>query len=118
MPTNIFIYDEFNPEDMAMMQALYSCSPKSVTEHAENQYGHKSIADCGSTTIFIEGISMLGDKTIQDWSLYSGQETNTRYIDMSQQPVADPMKTKESEEISEKKKRKLKELYQSLIRLN
>ncbi len=35
MPANIFIYDEFNPEDTAMMQALYSRRPKSVTEHVE-----------------------------------------------------------------------------------
>ena len=32
---NIFLYDEFNPEDNAMLQALYSRSPKSVTEHVE-----------------------------------------------------------------------------------
>lgn len=114
MSANIFIYDEFNPEDTAMMQALYSRSPKSVTEHAEKvkeagsgkfmekfyvQYGHRSIADCGSTTIFIEGISMLGDKAIQDWPLYSGQETSTRYIDMSKQPIVDPLGTPESRQI-------------------
>lgn len=79
IPPKIFIYDEFSPEDTAMMQALYSRSPKSVAEHAEKvketgsvkfmekfyvQYGHSSIADCGSTTIFIEGISMLGAKVI------------------------------------------------------
>jgi thymidylate synthase ThyX len=110
----IFIYDEFNPEDTAMMQALYSRSPKSVEEHVEKVkssgsgkfmetfyvgYGHASIADCGSTTIFIEGVSMLGDKAIQDWQLYSGQETSTRYIDMSKQPIIDPVKTPESQEI-------------------
>ncbi len=111
---NIFIYDEFNPEDSAMMQALYSRSPKSVVEHVEKVkssgsgkfmetfyvgYGHASIADCGSTTMFIEGISMLGDKAIQDWQLYSGQETSTRYIDMSKQAIIDPLKTTQSEEI-------------------
>ncbi len=111
---NIFVYDEFNPEDTAMMQALYSRSPKSVTEHVEKVkasgsgkfmetfyvgYGHASIADCGSTTIFIEGISMLGDKAIQDWQLYSGQETSTRYIDMSKQAIIDPLKTPSSGEI-------------------
>lgn len=110
----IFIYDEFNPEDTAMMQALYSRSPKSVEEHVEKVkssgsgkfmetfyvgYGHASIADCGSTTIFIEGVSMLGDKAIQDWQLYSGQETSTRYIDMSKQAIIDPLKTPESQEI-------------------
>lgn len=113
---NIFIYDEFNPEDVAMMQALYSRSPKSVVEHVEKVkqsgsgkfmstfyvgYGHASIADCGSTTIFIEGISILGDKAIQDWQLYSGQETSTRYIDMSKQAIIDPLATPESKKIIE-----------------
>ena len=112
--TKVFIYDEFNPEDTAMMQALYSRSPKSVEEHVEKVkssgsgkfmetfyvgYGHSSIADCGSTTIFIEGISMLGDKAIQDWQLYNGQETSTRYIDMSKQAIIDPLNTNESKEI-------------------
>jgi thymidylate synthase ThyX len=109
--SNIFIYDEFNPEDVAMMQALYSRSPKSVTEHVEKVkasgsgkfmatfyvgYGHASIADCGSTTIFIENISILGDKAIQDWQLYSGQETSTRYIDMGKQEIIDPISTPDS----------------------
>jgi len=111
---NVFIYDEFSPEDMAMMQALYSRSPQSVEEHAEKVresgsgnfmekfyvgYGHSSIADCGSTTIFIEQISILADKAIQDWPLYSGQETSTRYVDMSKQPIIDPLKTEDSMEI-------------------
>ena len=111
---NIFLYDEFNPEDTAMMQALYSRSAKSVVEHVEKVkqsgsgkfmetfyvgYGHASIADCGSTTLFIEGISILGDKAIQDWQLYSGQETSTRYIDMSKQAIIDPIGTSESKAI-------------------
>ena len=101
-----FVYDEFNPQDMAMMQALYSRSAASVEEHAEKVkksgsgnfmeryyvgYGHASIADCGSTTIFIEGVSMLVAKAIQDWPLYSGQETSSRYIDMSKQAIIDPL---------------------------
>ncbi len=111
---NIFIYDEFNPEDSAMLQALYSRSPQSVTKHVEKVkqgdsgkfmetfyvgYGHASIADCGSTTIFIEGVSILGDKAIQDWQLYSGQETSTRYIDMGQQKIIDPINSPESKKI-------------------
>ena len=31
----VFLYDEFSPEDNAMLQALYSRSPKSVEEHVE-----------------------------------------------------------------------------------
>lgn len=110
----IFVYDEFGPEDSAMMQALYSRSPQSVEEHVEKVrqsgsgkfmstfyvgYGHSSIADCGSTTIFIEGISILADKIIQDWPLYSGQETSTRYIDMAKQEIVDPLGTEESSKI-------------------
>lgn len=113
----IFIYDEFSPEDNAMMQALYSRSPQSVVEHVKKVketgsgkfmerfyvgYGHASIADCGSTTIFIEGISMLGDKAVQDWPLYSGQETSTRYIDMSKQRIEDPVGTAKSRAILDK----------------
>ncbi|MGE5425770.1 MAG: FAD-dependent thymidylate synthase [Bacillota bacterium] len=110
----VFVYDEFNPEDTAMMQALYSRSPKSVEEHVEKVrqsgsgkfmstfyvgYGHASIADCGSTTIFIEGLSILADKAVQDWPLYSGQETSTRYIDMASQAIIDPLATAESKAI-------------------
>jgi hypothetical protein len=53
-------------------------------------YGHRSIGDCGSTTMFIEGVSMLVAKAIQDWPLYSGQETSTRAINFSSSP--DPVK--------------------------
>lgn len=110
----IFIIDDQNPEDLAMMQALYSRSAASVTDHLAKVksvgsgkfmesfyvgYGHESIGDCGSTTIFIEGVSILADKAIQDWPLYSGQETSTRYIDMSKQPVEDPVGTPESKAI-------------------
>ncbi len=110
----IFLYDEYGPEDVAMMQALYSRSPKSVEEHVNKVkesgsgkfmesfyvgYGHQSIADCGSTTLFMEGVSMLADKAIQDWPLYSGQETSTRYIDMSKQSLIDPIDTKASRDI-------------------
>jgi thymidylate synthase ThyX len=103
---NIFIHDDFQAEDNAMLQALYSRSAKSVEDHVDKVkaagsgkfmetfyvgYGHNSIADCGSTTLFIEGLSIIADKAIQDWPLYSGQETSTRYIDMSKQPIIDPI---------------------------
>ena len=97
-----------------MMQALYSRSASSVSEHVNKVresgsgkfmerfyvgYGHASIADCGSTTIFIEDVSMLVAKAIQDWSLYSGQETSSRYIDLSKREIRDPANTKESKKI-------------------
>jgi thymidylate synthase ThyX len=103
--------DYLSPEDVAMLQALYSRSAESVDRHLEKVaetgsgkfmdsyyvgYGHKSIADCGSTTMFIEGVSLLAAKAVQDWPLYSGQETSTRYIDMGSQPIIDPIATYDS----------------------
>jgi thymidylate synthase ThyX len=108
------VIDDLPPEDLAMLQALYSRSAQSVSVHLDKVaaggssrfmqdyvagYNHKSIADCGSTSIFIEGVSLLAAKAIQDWPLYSGQETSTRYIDMSQQPIIDPVSTSTSKEI-------------------
>jgi len=100
-----------NPEAEAMLQALHSRSTKGLKDHlkileargAENfmsnfyvGYGHKSIGDCGSATVFIEGVSMLAAKAVQDWPLYSGQESSTRYIDFASQPFINPLKTKKA----------------------
>lgn len=102
---DVFVFDEFHPEDNAMMQALYSRSPRSVTEHVDKVkqvgsgkfmenfyigYGHSSIGDCGSTTMYVENVSMLVAKAIQDNPLYSGQEASTRYLDYSKQGMVDP----------------------------
>lgn len=92
-------------EDAAMLQAMYSRSPDSVENHLAKLakagsgrfmetfyigYGHKSIGDCGEVTIFIEGVSMLVAKAVQDWMLYRGQECSTRYLDFSKQPFVNP----------------------------
>lgn len=99
------------PEAEAMLQALHSRSIGGIRSHLEVLeakgpekfmstfyvgYGHKSIGDCGSCSIFIEGVSMLAAKAIQDWPLYSGQEASTRYIDFASQPFIDPIGTHES----------------------
>ncbi len=104
--SEIFIVDDMHPEATAMAQALYSRSPQSVVNHLEKirevgyekfmdtyyvGYGHKSIGDCGSVTLFAENISILAAKAIQDWPLYKGQEASTRYLDMSKQKVLDPI---------------------------
>jgi thymidylate synthase ThyX len=93
--TKLFLIDDLDPEDLAMLQALYSRSAESVETHlgkvAKAGYNHKSIADCGSTTMFLEGVSTLAAKAVQDWPLYSGQETSTRFIDMSKQRIVDPV---------------------------
>lgn len=102
------------PEAEAMLQALHSRSIGGVESHLKTLeekgaekfmatfyvgYGHKSIGDCGSATLFIEGVSMLAAKAIQDWPLYSGQESSTRYIDFAHQPFIDPRGTTASKEI-------------------
>jgi thymidylate synthase ThyX len=104
--TKLLLVDDLDPEDLAMVQALYSRSSESAEVHLAKVketgsgkfmsrfytgYNHKSIADCGDTTFFIEGVSMLAAKAIQDWPLYSGQETSTRYIDMRKQRIVDPV---------------------------
>lgn len=104
------------PEAAAMLQALHSRSTGGLRSHlkvlaakgADNfmknfyvGYGHKSIGDCGTASIFIEGVSMLVAKAVQDWPLYSGQEASTRYVDFKTQPFRNPLGTKEGEDILE-----------------
>jgi thymidylate synthase ThyX len=105
---------EIDGQAEAMLQALHSRSTGGIKHHlkilkergAENfmeqfyvGYGHKSIGDCGSATVFVEGVSMLAAKAIQDWRLYSGQEASTRYVDFSKQVFLNPAKTKAGEDI-------------------
>lgn len=99
-------------EDACMLQALYSRDPNSVYDHLEKlkntpsgkfmdtyyvNYGHKSIGDCGISILFIENVSMLAAKAIQDWHLYNGQEVSTRYVDYCKQPFIIPSLNKEEE---------------------
>lgn len=115
--TDIYVFDDLQPEDNAMLQALYSRSPESVIKHLEKLkrvgsgkfmdqyyvgYGHQSIGDCGSTTLFIEGVSMLAAKAIQDSPLYNGQEASTRYLDMSKQPVVNPLGSPEGQAVQDR----------------
>jgi len=105
-----------NPEAEAMLQALHSRSIGGIKSHlkvlAEKGpekflstyyvgYGHKSIGDCGTCTIFIENVSMFTAKAIQDWPLYSGQEASTRYIEFAKQKFVDPIGTIKSKKILE-----------------
>lgn len=109
-----------HPEDRAMLQAMYSRSPRPVEEHLEKvrrvgsgkfmeqyyvQYSHKSIGDCGDVTICVENCSILAAKAIQDSPLYRGQEASTRYLDMAARPLVSP-----TPEIRERQERWM-ELY-------
>lgn len=102
----IFCIDDMSPEDVATLAALYSRSPCSVQTHLAKlekdgfseklvsqyyvQYNHRSIMDCGSTSLFIENVSFLAAKAIQDSPLYRGQEASTRYLDFSKQGCVTP----------------------------
>jgi len=111
---DIFVVDDQHPEDLAMLQALYSRSPMSVVKHLDKLkstgsgkfmdqfyvgYDHASIGDCGATTVFIEQVSMLVAKAVQDNPLYNGQEASTRYLDFSKQSVVDPYDAEASRNI-------------------
>lgn len=110
----VAIHDDLPPEASAMLQALYSRSAGSVEDHVQKVrergadrfmasfyvgYGHASIGDCGYTTLYIEDVSVLACKAVQDNPLFSGQETSTRYIDFSKQRVVDPLGTERSQRV-------------------
>jgi len=96
-------------EAEAMLQALHSRSVGGFFHHLKEfvkrgaerfmatiyvGYGHKSIGDCGTVTVFIEGVSMLSAKAIQDFMLYCGQESSTRYIDFLRQMFINPLRNR------------------------
>ncbi len=115
--SEVIIFDHLAPEEAAMALSLYSRDPRSVRVHLEQinkvgpqrfmgtyyvGYGHKSIGDCGSTTICHENGSMLNAKAIQNNRLYNGQEASTRYLDMSAQAVLNPLGTEQGRGIQER----------------
>jgi len=121
------------PESAAMLQALHSRSVGGIKEHLKALtekgsgafmkkyyigYNHKSIGDCGDAIVFIEGVPMFVPKSVQDWPLYSGQESSTRFIDFAKQIFANPLGTVASEELLEKLRKfylyGIKELNKSL----
>ncbi len=126
MPT-IILHNEPDAQNNAMLQALYSRSADSVVKHLEKLkasgsskfmeqfylgYGHNSIADCGVVTLYIEGVSMLCAKAIQDSPLYNGQESSSRYIDWSEQLFYNPFGLhSENSDISNKVLSRYRDFY-------
>jgi thymidylate synthase ThyX len=112
---DLTIIENYSPETVAMLQSFYSRSNKPIRERLESfgqddevkvkkalaqyyiGYGHASIGDTGSTTIFIEGVSHFVAKAIQDFHGYKGQESSTRYISYQNQPYVNPYKGLECE---------------------
>lgn len=99
--------DNLHPETRAMLQAFYSRSYMGIEERLQDLgeseekikaalkkyyvgYGHASVGELASITIFFEDVSMLAAKAIQDNPLYNGQESSTRYIDYSNQKFISP----------------------------
>lgn len=121
--------DHFEPDVQAMIIAMYSRSygpvmsrlPKTQEEEDSLRtrlekyyigYGHKSVSQLGSTTIFLEGVSQLAAKAIENHPLFNGQESSTRYIDFSSQP----MYTFDDESITQKQEI-WRELYKEAVPL-
>lgn len=127
----ITVIDNLPPEVSAMLQAEYSRNHASIRtkldfdlsgnalldaekiEKLKNAikkwyvgYGHNSIGDCGTTTIFIENVSLLAAKVIQDNNLYNGQECSTRYISFSNCDIVTPslLQEKLGEELTDHEK--------------
>ncbi len=99
-----------DPQAVAMLQAFYSRSSQGIVERLDGlgfdlekvkaalksyyvNYGHDSIAGCGSVTLFIEGVSFLAAKVIQNNPLYNGQECSSRYLDFSTTNFYTPQNT-------------------------
>ena len=100
------VTDHLDPELQAMILAKYSRSYASVMtripadeEDAKKvkaalrlvyiNYGHRSVGQLGTTTIFFEGVSMLAALALTDSKLFNGQESSTRYIPYDEQPAID-----------------------------
>jgi thymidylate synthase ThyX len=117
------------PEIMAMIQAKHSRSSlgfdnflsvlteQGVADFMRDNYvgyGDKSIGDCGWATVFIEGVSMLAPKAVQDWLLYNGQESSTRYMNFSRHPFFNPLGHAEGYAIQENWRGLYNKYYQPL----
>lgn len=126
----IIVSHELPPEANAMALAMYSRDPQSFDTHLETVkrvgpekfmsqyyvgYGHKSIGDCGTTTICAENVSMLCAKAIQQWALYNGQEASTRYIDMGKQEILNPLSSEAGQKIQDEWMRIYKYLLDVLV---
>lgn len=101
------ITDHLDPEVQAMLLAMYSRnaapiatripdSEESNQSHKEKLgkfyvgYNHKSVGQLASTTIYLEGVSQLAAKAIENTPLFNGQECSTRYLPMDTCPMYAP----------------------------
>ena len=91
----VYLEQIANQEIQARCCAMFSRShkpldeqlAKATAEQAEEfarkyvvGYGHNSINDCGAICAAIERVSMIAAKFVEDYPLFNGQESSTRYI--------------------------------------
>ena len=97
------VTDHLDPQVRAMLMAMYSRTTGSILDRLpelEDQeslsqkfgtfyvgYGHKSVGQLGNSDVYFEGVSQLAAKSLENHQLYNGQESSTRYINFSNQPM-------------------------------
>lgn len=101
----IFIPNETDPQEYAMMGAWFSRSTDTVEDMVARVsqdgatkflerfyvgYGHESIGDLVDVKIFLHGIPLYLAPLIEHYALFRGQESSTRYIDFSKQRLYGP----------------------------
>lgn len=103
---DITVDDELPPEIAATAMAMLSRNARGSTETLKKAatsnggfieryyvgYNHRSIGDCGSTSIYVNGCSLLCAKAIEDSRRFDGQESSTRYLDLGTAVPIDPIK--------------------------
>lgn len=97
-----------NQEVQARCCALFSRSHKPLDEQAATataeqagefsktyvaKHGHRSINDCAGICAAIERVSMLAAKFVEDYPLFNGQESSTRYIPFDVAPIHEVLVT-------------------------
>lgn len=101
----IFIPNEVDPQEYAMLAAWFSRSTDTVTDMVAKVteegstkflekfyvgYGHESIGDLVDVKMFIHDIPLYIAPLIEHYALFRGQESSTRYIDFSKQRLHGP----------------------------
>jgi thymidylate synthase ThyX len=104
------ITDKYDPEVKAMLGAKYSRDISSIKDRLPDTnestqchkdslskyyigYSHKSVGQLATTDLYIENVSLLAAKAIENNPLFNGQESSTRYIDFTKQKMVsnDPL---------------------------
>jgi thymidylate synthase ThyX len=84
-------FSRWNGSTVELIKSMFNRDVgKFMRDNYQAGYGHKSIAELGEAVIFVENVSMLCAKAVQDFPLYRGQESSTRYIDFSKQVFLNP----------------------------